>query len=313
MTPQERGVRNAECAMNPRGRRLGILVAAVVAAATGCQQKMANQPAPRPLDESAFFADGRSARPLEQGVVHRAQRLDSDPLVTGLTAEEWARFWKHDPQGNAVPKVDIPAGADQATKDKAETAAARKTAFGAPRYFPKGYTLEKVRKNNPNANPDPSTLGDVPEIYATEFPFEITDADLRRGQRQYSVYCAVCHGPAGNGKGKIWERGFLKPTSYHTAPVEPNEPAQERDGRWYDVGAGEIPLGYSRGYWRWGIEIPVRDVPPGYIFEVITKGFGAMPDHASQIKPEDRWRIVAYVRTLQFSRAPDQFGEGVKK
>ena len=39
----------------------------------------------------------------------------------------------------------------------------------------------------------------------------------------------------------------------------------------------------------------------GLFFDVITNGFGAMPDYASQITPEDRWAIVAYVRALQLS------------
>jgi mono/diheme cytochrome c family protein len=34
---------------------------------------------------------------------------------------------------------------------------------------------------------------------------------------------------------------------------------------------------------------------------VITNGFGAMPDYAAQIKAEDRWAIVAYIRALQLS------------
>jgi hypothetical protein len=40
----------------------------------------------------------------------------------------------------------------------------------------------------------------------------------------------------------------------------------------------------------------------GYIFDVITNGFGAMPDYAAQIQPRDRWAIVAYVRALQLSQ-----------
>ena len=43
------------------------------------------------------------------------------------------------------------------------------------------------------------------------------------------------------------------------------------------------------------------EAPPGHIFDVITNGFGAMPDYASQIKPADRWAIVAYIRALQLS------------
>jgi hypothetical protein len=42
-------------------------------------------------------------------------------------------------------------------------------------------------------------------------------------------------------------------------------------------------------------------LPPGHFFEVITNGFGAMPDHAAQIPVEDRWAIIAYIRALQLS------------
>jgi hypothetical protein len=35
---------------------------------------------------------------------------------------------------------------------------------------------------------------------------------------------------------------------------------------------------------------------------VISNGFGAMPDYAAQIKPEDRWAIAAYIRALQLSQ-----------
>ena len=49
---------------------------------------------------------------------------------------------------------------------------------------------------------------------------------------------------------------------------------------------------------------PVRDVPVGYIFEVISRGYGGMPDYAHQIAVPDRWRIAAYVRTLQLSQNP---------
>ena len=40
----------------------------------------------------------------------------------------------------------------------------------------------------------------------------------------------------------------------------------------------------------------------GYFYDVISNGFGQMSSYASQIKPEDRWAIVAYVRALQLSR-----------
>ena len=76
--------------------------------------------------------------------------------------------------------------------------------------------------------------------------------------------------------GKIVERGYVRPPDYHT----------ER----------------SRGFARYGKSIALRDVPAGYLFEVITRGYGAMPRYAPQVPPADRWRIVAYVRALQLSQ-----------
>src|SRR5260370_26865207 len=46
----------------------------------------------------------------------------------------------------------------------------------------------------------------------------------------------------------------------------------------------------------------LRNAPLGYFFDVMSNGLGAMPDYASQIKPEDRWAIAAYIRALQLSQ-----------
>ena len=46
----------------------------------------------------------------------------------------------------------------------------------------------------------------------------------------------------------------------------------------------------------------LRQMPNGYFFDVITNGFGAMPDYAAQIPTEDRWAIVSYIRALQLSQ-----------
>jgi hypothetical protein len=40
----------------------------------------------------------------------------------------------------------------------------------------------------------------------------------------------------------------------------------------------------------------------GYFFDVMTNGFGVMQDYSAQIPPDDRWRIVAYIRALQLSQ-----------
>ena len=123
--------------------------------------------------------------------------------------------------------------------------------------------------------------GDIP-AYVTEFPYPVTEAVLHHGRERFNIYCAVCHGRTGDGDGKVVQRGYLKPPSYHTVPSYEN--------------------GLSRGFARWGQKVPLREVPVGYIFEVITRGYGAMPDYVEQIPTDDRWAIIAYVRALQLSQ-----------
>ncbi|HMF16827.1 MAG TPA: cytochrome c [Gemmataceae bacterium] len=112
--------------------------------------------------------------------------------------------------------------------------------------------------------------------YATHFPFPVTSEVLDRGQQRFTIFCAVCHDATGNGNGKIVQRGYTHPPSYITD--------------------------YSRGFQRRGFKMLLRDVPVGYYFEVVSKGYGAMPDYASQVPPRDRWAIIAYIRALQLSQ-----------
>jgi mono/diheme cytochrome c family protein len=96
-------------------------------------------------------------------------------------------------------------------------------------------------------------------------PFPVNADVMRRGRERYNIYCAPCHSQVGDGKGMIVQRGFQSPPSFH------------------------IPR--------------LRKAPLGYVFDVITNGFGAMPDYASQIPASDRWAIVAYIRALQLSQS----------
>ncbi len=112
--------------------------------------------------------------------------------------------------------------------------------------------------------------------YVKTVPFPVTKEVLHRGQERFEIFCAVCHGFDGTGNGKIVERGFTRPPNYVTE--------------------------LSRGFALLGVRIPLRDVPIGYFFEVISKGYGAMPDFESQIPPLDRWAIATYVRALQISQ-----------
>ena len=46
----------------------------------------------------------------------------------------------------------------------------------------------------------------------------------------------------------------------------------------------------------------MRQAPAGHYFDVMTNGFGVMPDYRAQVPVDDRWRIVAYIRALQLSQ-----------
>jgi mono/diheme cytochrome c family protein len=116
----------------------------------------------------------------------------------------------------------------------------------------------------------------APPRYADTFPFPVTRAVLERGQERYQIYCAVCHDRLGTGKGPIVQRGFTPP------------PSLQDD--------------LSRGLRFQGLEVPLREAPVGYYFEVITRGYGAMPDYAAEVAAHDRWAIIAYIRALQLSQ-----------
>ena len=106
--------------------------------------------------------------------------------------------------------------------------------------------------------------GTGPSGPVTANPLGSTRDVLLRGRERYDIYCSPCHDRVGSGEGMIVLRGFKQPPTFHS----------ER----------------------------VRGVPDGYLFHVITNGFGAMASYASQISARDRWAIIAYIRALQLSQ-----------
>ena len=99
-------------------------------------------------------------------------------------------------------------------------------------------------------------------------PFVATQQVMARGQERYNVYCTPCHSRVGNGAGMIVQRGYAQAGNFHTARLE--------------------------------------KAPLGHFFNVISNGYGAMPDYASQLTPADRWAVVAYIRALQLSQRATQ-------
>jgi mono/diheme cytochrome c family protein len=181
-----------------------ILTLSLPLAAAGCwKENMGSQPKAKPMQESIFFADGATARPLVEGTVARGDlELDSH-LYRGFV--------------NSKPATTF------------------------PEHYP-----------TPQDGPFP-TRG--PALRAI----------LNHGQQQFTIYCSMCHGDAGDGRGIIVQRGFVPPPNYDLDRI--------------------------------------REAPVGHVFDVITNGYGAMYSYGDRISPEDRWAIVAYVRTLQMSRA----------
>jgi mono/diheme cytochrome c family protein len=104
---------------------------------------------------------------------------------------------------------------------------------------------------------------DASGAFATSFPAALTvDAKfLERGRDRFQIYCAPCHGPAGDGNGITKRYGMGATPSYH-------------DPR-------------------------LRSMPDGEIFNTITNGKNTMLPYADKLAPDDRWAVVAYVRALQ--------------
>jgi len=101
--------------------------------------------------------------------------------------------------------------------------------------------------------------------FVRDLPVPLTRQLLLRGRERFNIFCSPCHGRTGDGQGMVVQRGFKTPPSYHVDRL--------------------------------------RNQPIGYFFDVMTNGFGQMSSYASQVPPEDRWAIAAWVRTLQFSRS----------
>jgi mono/diheme cytochrome c family protein len=181
------------------------------------------------------------------------------------------------PKGKLTRRFGLRPGAWGLAAALVVVSACRQDMHDAPRYDP--LEASTVLPNGSSAQPlvagtvargflDEDSLlytGKVDGAVSPDFPFPITKADLDRGQQRFNIYCSPCHGRTGQGNGMVVQRGYRQPPSYHIDRL--------------------------------------RQAPAGYFFDVITNGFGAMPDYRAQVPVEDRWRIVAYIRALQLSES----------
>lgn len=98
-------------------------------------------------------------------------------------------------------------------------------------------------------------------------PVELTMANVQRGQERYGVFCVACHGEKGEGDG-----GVIGPTRFPAPP--------------------SLHTDQARGY------------SDGTIFHIISRGVGKMPPYANELAPEDRWKVIHYLRALQLAANP---------
>ncbi|HMP17509.1 MAG TPA: cytochrome c, partial [Gemmatales bacterium] len=110
--------------------------------------------------------------------------------------------------------------------------------------------------------------------FPAKFQDKIDDAMMARGQRQYKIYCAVCHGTAGYGDGMV-----------HRVATE--RAAGGDLSLWVPPKSFHDPL--------------IASKPDGELFDTITWGKNKMMGYGYRLTPEDRWAIVLYVRALQKS------------
>lgn len=94
-------------------------------------------------------------------------------------------------------------------------------------------------------------------------PFLPTDDVLARGKLIFITFCIGCHGAMGKGDGQLYSSGLY--------PLKPREISG----------------------------VATSKLKDGEIYHTITLGFGSMGAHGAQIRSDDRWKLVLYVRELQ--------------
>lgn len=96
-------------------------------------------------------------------------------------------------------------------------------------------------------------------------PLTVDRALLDRGRDRFEIVCATCHGSDGSGDSAV------------ARAMQRRRPPSLHESR-------------------------IVALAPGAVFRVISDGYGLMPSYAALLAPDDRWAVIAYVRTLELSR-----------
>lgn len=94
-----------------------------------------------------------------------------------------------------------------------------------------------------------------------------TQANFADGKILFEHFCSPCHGMSGQGDGLVVAHGYPAPPSYSKGQS-------------------------SRGG-------AMKDLDDGKIYHTITYGVNAMGSYASQLAPDERWKVIMYVHHLQ--------------
>jgi len=111
---------------------------------------------------------------------------------------------------------------------------------------------------------DYMNTGKMGDQWGTGMPIPVTPGLLERGQKVFTINCAVCHGATGQGNGITSKYGLLGIANYH----------QDK----------------------------YRQMADGQIFNTIAHGYNTMMAYGDKVTVKDRWAIIAYMRALQKSQ-----------
>jgi mono/diheme cytochrome c family protein len=142
--------------------------------------------------------------------------------------------------------------------------------YAASQWFPDGRAMqpppEHTVPRDRLVDQPALTEGRVNGQYINRIPIVIDRALLDSGHRAFDIYCAACHGLAGDGDSDVAPNMDLrKPPSL--------------------------------------VSEQARALPPGRVFQVETLGYGLMPSWERELSVRERWAVVAYLRALQLSQS----------
>ena len=152
----------------------------------------------------------------------------------------------------------------------------RYNAYSANPNFPDGITLQKPEPGTIARGFSPAHYVATPEdaLRAGDTlvnPVPVNDAGvIARGKIVFANFCTPCHGAAGKGDGLVVQRGYPAPPSLYAENA--------------------------------------RKIRDGQMFHILSYGQKNMPSYAGQILREDRWNVIAYVRSIQMQSAPAATG-----